>query len=997
MRLFAKVSIALVVLLAVLFGALAIGLPRLIESEGFGRSLRANASAVLGRPVEWDALRAGVFPPRLVIESPRIESEGGQTDASRPASRLRADAIDLRMAWLPLLQRRVEVDSLVFRGLDLVVTRTADGFELPVGGAGREGDASSSPDSPDTTADEGATSPAPAPGGAPVDGADLGVALRRFVIEGGRIVVVDRTLAHPIEWRLEDVELEGREQERSGAAAIELHTRLAADGRDAGSLHASGTIDLGGAYDLDLDLTQIALAELQPYVEDVALAGAASGRISVAGAASSFASSSADLVVEDASIGMQGVTLRGRLAVQAERAGEAPLAFRGTLDAGEGGRIRASGTRAPSGGVQAEIELDAVDVTPFAPLAGGNRRLGGQASGHVALTTRDAGGLARLEGEVDVASARLVDGGLDLAGRLAVAFDLQPDASGGPVRMAGRAVLSEARVRADRVDLAGRFELGARREATEPIALTGEVALVDGGRVSWTGNATEEGRLDLNASLAAFDLAIAAPFLPDPSIRMGGRATGKARIVGPLGALELLSLDVDIESGQLETPDYGLSGPLHLTADLREPTKGLRGDVVVDLTRARLSYGESFRKPAGVRATAATKLARTATGGTAFESVIALRNAERIVAKGALDGTTSIVLTAPAFDVKGWDELLPALAAWEAEGPVALEGLGLRFDEQGASRFEGRLELRDVGVRVSETGRVRLRGAIVGEGSTLRSDGLQAVTKGVVLAVDARVEDPFDVARFELGLDTVGAAEANDLVSAFTSRADTVFGPLALNGRLRGALSGGSSFYDALEGQVRFGIGEPGGGRLRGVSLLRTVLDQLPLLGGAARLTQPFRGGRSLDDWFTEYFERIEGDLAIGGGRIEARTLRLVYPGYEATLRGPLRLDDLTLDMKGELILKADLVTALRGATSPSAPAPVAGADPGTEPVAEPEQRKPIHIPLARVRGRLGAPEVSMTPETLLAVPKLLFQATGLDTLSIGVGKAIGRALGAGN
>ena len=37
-----------------------------------------------------------------------------------------------------------------------------------------------------------------------------------------------------------------------------------------------------------------------------------------------------------------------------------------------------------------------------------------------------------------------------------------------------------------------------------------------------------------------------------------------------------------------------------------------------------------------------------------------------------------------------------------------------------------------------------------------------------------------------------------------------------------------------------------------------------------------------------------------------------------------------------------------------------------------------------------------MTRETLAAVPKLLFQATGLDTLTIGVGKAIGRALKGG-
>jgi hypothetical protein len=84
--------------------------------------------------------------------------------------------------------------------------------------------------------------------------------------------------------------------------------------------------------------------------------------------------------------------------------------------------------------------------------------------------------------------------------------------------------------------------------------------------------------------------------------------------------------------------------------------------------------------------------------------------------------------------------------------------------------------------------------------------------------------------------------------------------------------------------------------------------------------------------------------------------------------------------MTGEILLKDDLVSVL-----------------GSSAAGDPARRKPIRIPLARVTHTLSDPKVEMTAETLAALPKLLFQAAGLDTLAIGLGEAIGRALGARN
>jgi hypothetical protein len=82
--------------------------------------------------------------------------------------------------------------------------------------------------------------------------------------------------------------------------------------------------------------------------------------------------------------------------------------------------------------------------------------------------------------------------------------------------------------------------------------------------------------------------------------------------------------------------------------------------------------------------------------------------------------------------------------------------------------------------------------------------------------------------------------------------------------------------------------------------------------------------------------------------------------------------------MTGEMLLKIDLAHVFEGS---------AGGDS--------DRQKPIRIPLARVTGTLSDPKVEMTAETLAALPKILFQATGLDSLAIELGEAFVRALGA--
>jgi uncharacterized protein involved in outer membrane biogenesis len=86
--------------------ALVVALPGLVNTPEFRAALAARAGAALGAPVEWKSLEIGFFPPRVILEEPRLV---GQDESAATEASIRAQAIDLRLAWLPLLERRVAI------------------------------------------------------------------------------------------------------------------------------------------------------------------------------------------------------------------------------------------------------------------------------------------------------------------------------------------------------------------------------------------------------------------------------------------------------------------------------------------------------------------------------------------------------------------------------------------------------------------------------------------------------------------------------------------------------------------------------------------------------------------------------------------------------------------------------------------------------------------------------------------------------------------------
>ncbi|MEZ4332996.1 MAG: DUF748 domain-containing protein [Myxococcota bacterium] len=1049
-------------LVAASLALLAIALPRVVESPEFQTALAARAGEALGTPVEWERLSIGLFPPRVVVESPVLVGQAAQSEAT---ASVRADAIDLRLSLWPLLERRVAVESLVLRGVALTATRTAEGWILPeiarrVAEDAR-GDGGTSSGAAESDEVEGGDAEATGASGAGSEAFALD--LRVLRVEAGSVLVHDRTTDPAVDWQVEGLSATARGASLGDPLDVRASAALRLDERPLGRVSIRGRVDLAGSYALDVDLEDVAIVELQRFARPLALSsGVLSASVTaVAEGASSSPRLEGAVEIDDLALRTRGVDVAGDLVLRARPGNDDAIAFEATFRPEDSGRVEANGVRTDDGKIELTAMLEGFELAPFAPLAGEGRTLAGRATGEVSLLlSGDA--LNRVDMDLVVDAARYADGRIDARGRLDVALGLEGDGESAPARLqavfepeqggrvdvagtgtlggalkgslrfdaldvallapllpaearvegtltgdleldvtaereiarlASRLRIAGARLRRDDVDLAGDLSIDARSEDAGPVDLTAKATLADGGRIAVTGGSSRQGDLDLMLELTRFDLAGLMPFLDTEALALAGRASGRGRVVGPYDDPRSLSLSVEVVEARIALEDALLTGPFTLVLDVDAPlSEARRGRVDLDLSEAVARSGERFVKPAGVRARLSTRFERTGAGAIAFETKGALNDVNALALKGTIGSQTQLALTTSSFDLKGWGLLVPALAPYDPAGMAAFEGFSLTRSEDAPDRFGGRLALRSVDATLPGAGRVRIKGTLDGVGERLDLDVDSASLHGLTVGIDGYVDDPLGDARFQVAVHSIGEAEANTFVSGLANVRNTLFGPLRLDAHLAGIAGGEARLVDSLDGSVRFSVGESGGGRLRGVSLLQMTLGQIPVLGGVARVASRLRAQAGGPDYLAESFEILEGDLAIADGRVEARTLRLRRRGYEARLTGQLQLDGLVLDMKGELLLESPLVAALSG-----------------RPAAALAGRGPVRIPLARVTNTLADPKVTLTAETLAAAPALLLMSTGVGavvdrtieetTERVGevrdrVGGAVGDALG---
>jgi hypothetical protein len=447
-------------------------------------------------------------------------------------------------------------------------------------------------------------------------------------------------------------------------------------------------------------------------------------------------------------------------------------------------------------------------------------------------------------------------------------------------------------------DVEGRAE-GTTADAPVTVSLAG--SLDSGGTLRLEGTATLGGAVDLVATLGAVELfPFNAYFGHDFALL--GHVDGSVRARGPATTLDALDADLEIVDGGLSAGEVAAQGPIALKTRLRGAIENPEGDVEIDATRASLSaYGGAFKKPPGAPATATGKLVRQPDGKIRLDDVrLSIKNMNGRMSLHP-DG---VHFDAAPFDLTGWGELVPALAAFAPEGPIAFEDVRIAT---APFSLAGRVVLDGVRLRPAGRAPIALRGALVGEGHRIDGYPLVATIGGQAVMGGLAVDLASTPMMHRVGFATKNA-DARALLEALTGKPDVLEGPVTIKAKVGGSL--GATALAELAGDVDLRVGA---GRIPNVSPLREAVDALAKYDESAKLFDRKRAEQSLAPYLTDRFESIDGRFAIGGGRARTPALVIRYPGYQLELRGSVGLADQGLDLAGRIALGEEVLAALAG------------------------------------------------------------------------------------
>lgn len=508
------------------------------------------------------------------------------------------------------------------------------------------------------------------------------------------------------------------------------------------------------------------------------------------------------------------------------------------------------------------------------------------------------------------------------------------------------------------------LEARARGSAMDaPFDFEGSFALAGGGRVSVEGKATPGGPLDATVRLDAFALEPLGPYLPK-DLRARGTLGGTATVSGPAASPDSLALDLSLRDADVARGDASLRGGLRAKADLEGGLATPRGSFEVDGGEADIRYGDQLAKPPGTRLRGAGRV-ETRDDGTVvvrFEEL----DLKDLDASGVaeLGPRTRVTLDAPAFELAGWEDLLPALAEFGLAGRVRPEGLRIAT---GPLEVHGTVHLEEVAAQRAAGGAIRLDGALVGEGDAVRGRDLAARVGGQRIGLRAALTGLAGRPRYDVGLET-DAAEANPMVTALAGRPELLFGLLDLSAQLAGGLEEGP--LATADGSLSFGMGE---GRLAGVSPLKMAFSKLAGAGGATLAAGTVFAVPGLEDFYGDRFDSFSGSFRVQDGVARTSDVRLAYPHYSVDLSGSMDLATFDLDMRGKLTIDSKIDGVLQKAI-------------GRVTSLKPATARPRVIPLVRVAGR---------PDSLQIQPDLGFATALLSgQLQDQLGNLLGDALG---
>jgi len=471
----------------------------------------------------------------------------------------------------------------------------------------------------------------------------------------------------------------------------------------------------------------------------------------------------------------------------------------------------------------------------------------------------------------------------------------------------------------------------------QPIPIALKARLASGGALQGAGHASLKGSFDVDVDLEDFPLASLAPYAS--GVQLDGSAQLHVVARGDAAHLEKLSAQLDLDAHDVAQGESHIRGALPLHVELAGPMDALAGRFDLDASHAEVTSGDAFHKPAGVALVAQGRLALAPT--LLLDDVVLRLAAVKAKLRVESGRRTRLRVDAPGFELRDLLALSPAARDEAAEGQVALDGLKVQLEPL---RLHGGVVVSGVSVPAGKS-RATLSGRLEGKGDRLEGRGMQLLVAGQPFKVDVVLEDLGGARTLQIVLSGKDA-DSGALLAALSGRKDSIEGPLTLDTDLRAPLGGAAPLLKSLQGSTSFVI-KPG--RLRGVSFLKSTFDQLGGVGEAALLAGRLNGGRTLQKFYEDRFDRFSATLHIAHGVARTDDLRLDYRHYRVNLRGSLGLLDQRLDMAGELTIFEKIDEAL----SNQGQGAEAGGQRGVRRV----------IPLAHVGGTLDAPKVEITPE----------------------------------
>lgn len=501
----------------------------------------------------------------------------------------------------------------------------------------------------------------------------------------------------------------------------------------------------------------------------------------------------------------------------------------------------------------------------------------------------------------------------------------------------GGRILFEDRTVKPAAEIEVGLDANAAFSQTEPTKVDLDATL-GGGRMNVAGEADLLAQQSQwKAKLDGIDLAVIKPYLSDgrsASGSLSGTIEGSGNPASPA-----LTADLKLSDGVVQIRDIGLRGPLSVKAQLSGGDEPRSGDFDVDATDAALdAYQGAYQKPAGKPGSVKGKFVSKPDGSIAVDDLeLKIHNLD---ARGKVDVGKRVQaeLTAPPFDLTGWDELVPALAEYHLAGKLVPGTLRVATDPLSV---RGRIGLDGVRLAMPEGAEITLQGAVEGRGDSISLVDLTLTTGGQSVKIGGDVSGLSQKRMgYHLKLDSDGA-ESNTLLSAFTAAKDQLYGPLFVDTDLTGKTD--DPGLQSLAGHVQFGV-HPG--KIKDVSLLQLTVQKLGTFGEAAllftALDKPSRM-KKLERYYGDEFNELAGTFDVAGGWARTNDLRLVYPSYRVDLKGGLRLRDLGLDFKGTLTFDKEVDAALAE---------------GSDATATSEKRT---IELASITGTLDDPKVGLS------------------------------------